>query len=372
MIHDFHRISKSFTIRGRYHSCEPYGSGHINSTYLLKTRQDDSPDYILQKINSNVFKDIPGLMGNIQKVTSHLRRKMLEEKGGNPEKEILTLIPTVDGQSFLLDNQGNYWRMYIYIWPNVSFDIVPNAEVAFEGGRMFGRFQQLLSDLPGSELSETIPDFHHIGRRLETFSRVLEKDRLNRAVSVREEIAFVEQNAASMFRILELGDSGEIPNRITHNDTKFNNVLFDESEKGLCVIDLDTVMPGYVHYDFGDSIRTATNTAAEDETDLDKVEMNIDIFRGYARGFLSETRSFLNHCELDNLAFSGQLITFIIGLRFLTDFLDGDRYFTTHREGHNRDRCRAQFKLVESQMRQEEAMQGMIDDLLRADKVATP
>lgn len=363
--YDFKTISRSFAIQGTMEHCEPYGSGHINETFLLTTREENASDFILQRINNTVFKDIPGLMDNIQKVSSHLRWKMLEEGKGDPDKEVLNLVLTMDGSSYLLDERGNYWRLYHFIWPNRSFDIVPNTDIAFEGGRMFGRFQSLLSDLPGSELTETIPDFHHIGRRLKDFSRILDEDRCNRAALVRDEIAFVEKYAQSMYRIRELGESGQIPRRITHNDTKFNNVLFDDSGRGLCVIDLDTVMPGYVHYDFGDSVRTATNTAAEDECDLNKVEMNLDIFRGYAAGFLKETRNILNQIELETLVFSGQLITFIIGLRFLSDYLDGDNYFRTHRAAHNLDRCRTQFKLLRSQLRQQEDMKRIIEDCIR-------
>lgn len=350
-------------MEGKLESCIPYGSGHINETYLLRTHENDSPDYILQKINKTVFKDIPGLMENIRKVTSHLHRKMEEEGKGDPSKEILTLIPTTCGKPYHLDERGDFWRLYIYIWPNKSYDIVPDGKVAYEGGKMFGRFQRLLSDLPGHELVETIPDFHHLGRRLEIFYKTLEKDRCNRISLVKKELDFVEKHHREMFRILELGDSGAIPERVTHNDTKFNNVLLDSAGKGLCVIDLDTVMPGFIHYDFGDTIRTATNTAAEDERDLSKVNMDLSIFSGFARGFLKETSHILNKTELDNLAFSGQVVTFTIGLRFLTDFLDGDRYFRIHREEHNLDRCRTQFKLVESQIRQADEMNRVISEI---------
>ena len=365
MKQDFKQIARAFSMDGTYESCVSYGSGHINETYLLRTREADAPDYILQKINKTVFRDVPGLMDNIRKVTSHLHRKLLETGTGNPDREILTLIPSVEGHPYHLDSLGNYWRMYLFIWPNRSYDIVPDGDVAFEGGRMFGKFQYLLSDLPGDELVETIPWFHHIGKRLETFQTVLEKDEFRRAASVRDEISFVEKHRDSMFSVLLLGEKGLIPHRVTHNDTKFNNVLLDESNRGLCVIDLDTVMPGYVHYDFGDTIRTATNKGAEDERDLSKVETDTAIFRGFARGFLGETRSILTDREKENLVFSGQLVTFTIGLRFLTDYLDGDRYFRTHREGHNLDRCRVQFKLVRSLMEREEEMNRIVEEILK-------
>jgi len=363
MKHNFNKISRHFQLQGTLLTCDPYGSGHINETFLLKTREQTSPDYILQRINNTIFTDIHGLMENIRKVTSHLHDKLIETGRGNPEKEILTLIPTIEDKAYLIDEYGNYWRMYLYIWPNKSYDIVPDGKIAFEGGKMFGRFQKLLSDLPGDELVETIPDFHNIERRLETFYQILHDDKFNRAAGVKDEIQFVENHHMDMRTILQLGRDGQIPKRVTHNDTKFNNVLLDENNRGLCVIDLDTVMPGYIHYDFGDTIRTATNTGAEDEPDLSKVEMDIDIFNGFAQGFLSETKEILSKIEIDHLVFSGRLLTYTIGLRFLTDYLNGDSYFRTHRSDHNIERCRAQFKLFQSQLRQEEQMIGIIKSI---------
>ena len=364
MKYNFKDISRKFTMEGTLLTCKPYGSGHINETFLLKTQEADSPDYILQRINKLIFKDVPGLMENIRKVTSHLHKKLIKIPGCNPDKEILTLIPTIDGKAFLYDEDGNYWRLYLYIWPNKSYDIIPNGNIAYEGGKMFGKFQHLLSDLPGNELIETIPDFHNIENRLKTFYQILEKDEHNRSINVAGEIQFVEQYRSEMTKILELGNTGRIPKRVTHNDTKFNNVLLDENNKGLCVIDLDTVMPGFIHYDFGDTIRTATNTGAEDEQDLTKVEMDIEIFEGFSKGFLSETKEILNKTEIENLVFSGRLLTYTIGLRFLTDYLNGDSYFRTHRSGHNIDRCRAQFKLFKSQLRQEEEMEKIIKQII--------
>jgi len=363
MKHDFNKISRRFRMKGTLSTCEPYGSGHINETFLLKTKEKDSPDYILQRINSTIFADVPGLMENIRKVTSHLHEKLIESGSGNPEREILSLIPTIEDKAYLIDKDGNYWRMYLYIWPNKSYDIVPDGKIAFEGGKMFGRFQRLLSDLPGDELVETIPDFHNIEKRLETFYQILQEDKFNRAANVKDDILFVEKHRSEMHTVLQLGEDNLIPKRVTHNDTKFNNVLLDENNMGLCVIDLDTVMPGFIHYDFGDTIRTATNTGAEDEQDLSKVEMDIEIFRGFAGGFLSETNEILCKKEIDHLVFSGRLLTYTIGLRFLTDYLNGDNYFRIHRSDHNIERCRAQFKLFRSQLRQEEQMDRIIRSL---------
>ena len=365
MNYNFSKIRKQFQINGTFLSCLPYGTGHINETFLLKTKENSSPDYILQRINHTIFKNVPGLMENIRKVTSHLYEKLTQTPGCNPEKEILTLVYTINNRPFLLDEEGNYWRMYLYIWPNRSYDIVPNGMIAYEGGKMFGKFLHFLSDFPENKLVETIPHFHNIKQRLETFDLSLNKDVKNRSISVKDEIKIVTDLGEGMSKIMELGRKNLISKRVTHNDTKFNNVLLDENDRGLCVIDLDTVMPGYIHYDFGDAIRTTANTGAEDERDLSKVELDIRIFEGFARGFLEETKNDLNAVEVKNLVFSGQLLTFTIGLRFLTDYLDGDVYFKIHREAHNLDRCRAQFKLLKSQMEQAENMERIIEEIMR-------
>ncbi len=357
------QICDQFQIDGTFSKGYPYGSGHINDTYKVETVEIDKFDYILQRVNHHVFKDVPGLMENVERVTSHIRKKMEGIEGTNPDREVLTVIPTNDGQPYHKDQEGNFWRMYIFIWDNKSYDLVDSPEKAYQGGRMFGTFQALLADLPGKPLNETIVNFHNIEWRLETFEETLEKDPKGRAKDIPEEIKFVRDRAEEMKTILNLGREGKIPLRITHNDTKFNNVLLDQDDKGLCVIDLDTVMPGYVHYDFGDSIRTSTNTAAEDEADLSKVEMDINLFEGYAKGFLEQTKDTLNEVEIDHLAFSGKLFPYIIGLRFLTDFVDGDNYFKIHHEGHNLQRARAQFKLLQSMERQYGEMKAIIEGL---------
>ncbi len=353
-------IVSQFQIDGTYLAGAPYGSGHINDTFKIDTAEANQFDYILQRVNHHVFKDVPGLMENVERVTSHIRQKMNAIAGSNPDREVLTVIPTKEGAAYHKDGDGNFWRMYIFIWDNVSYDQVDSPEKAFEGGRMFGKFQSMLADLPGKPLNETIPNFHNIAWRLDTFEDTLKRDPAGRASKVKDEIDFVMKRADEMKTILRLGESGQIPLRITHNDTKFNNVLLNQEDKGLCVIDLDTVMPGYVHYDFGDSIRTSTNTGAEDDPDLDKVEMDINLFEGYAKGFLQETKTTLNTTEIDHLAFSGKLFPYIIGLRFLTDYVDGDNYFKTHHEHHNLQRARAQFKLLTSMERQYDKMKEIV------------
>lgn len=351
-------ITKHFVTEGTILSVLPYGSGHINDTYRIETAESTGPNYILQRINHKIFKNVPGLMDNIDRVTRHIRMKLENTPGANPDRQGLTLIPTYDQKSFYQDPDGNFWRMYIFIEDNRSYDIVDTPEKAFEGGRMFGKFQSMIADLPGGPLHETIPNFHNIEMRLETLRKTIEADPAGRASLVTAEAQFVLERAEEMGTILRLGQQGLIPQRITHNDTKFNNVLLDKNDQGLCVIDLDTVMPGYVHYDFGDSIRTSTNTGAEDDPDLSKVEMDIRLFEAYTKGFLQETRSTLTATEIENLALAGKLFPYIIGVRFLTDYVDGDNYFKIKHEHHNLQRARAQFKLLRS-------MEGQFDEMKR-------
>jgi len=357
---DIKEIVSHFEIEGTFKAGEPYGSGHINDTFKIDTVEDDQYDYILQRVNHHVFKDVPGLMENVERVCSHIKSKIEGVEGVNPDREVLTVIPTQHKSSYHKDVDGNFWRMYIFIWDNKSYDRVDSPAKAFEGGRMFGQFQSQLADLPGKPLNETIPNFHNISWRLDTFMDTLERNPAGRADAIRAEIDFVLSRSEEMKTILKLGEAGKIPLRITHNDTKFNNVLLDQDDKGLCVIDLDTVMPGYVHYDFGDSIRTTTNTGNEDDANLDNIEMDIDLFEGYTKGFLQETKDTLNQVEIDHLAFSGKLFPYMIGLRFLTDYVDGDNYFKTHSEHHNLQRARAQFKLLTSMERQYDEMRKIV------------
>ena len=356
-------IFNLFTAEGTFAEGGPYGNGHIHDTFRVITTEKDKDDYILQRLNNRVFKNIPELQQNIERVTTHLNLKYRAIPGSNVKRECLTLIPAKNGKSWIADDNGAFWRMYIFISNHRSYDIVDCPGKAFEGGKAIGKFQAMLADLPGEPLHDTIPFFHDIEKRLDAFNRVVKDDPVKRVERAGKEIEFVNQRADEMKIILKLGREGKIPVRITHNDTKFNNILLDENDKALCVIDLDTVMPGYVHYDFGDAIRTAANIAAEDEKELSKVKMDIDLFEAYANGYLSETRDTLNAVEKEYLAFAPRLITFTIALRFLTDYLDGDHYFKIHHEHHNLQRARAQFKLVESMEDQYASMQQIIKKL---------
>ena len=364
MNYDLQEIFGHFTAEGTYLSGEPYGSGHIHDTFLIETNESDRDNYILQRLNNKIFKNIPALQQNIERVTVHLRNKLLQIPGSDIKRECLILIPARDGKSWIIDKDGNYWRMYIFISNHRSYNIVDSDDKAFEGGKAIGRFQAMLSDMPGEPLNETIPRFHDIANRLEILERTIKANPRGRVETVTWEIDQYLRRGEEMKTILKLGNEGKIPLRITHNDTKFNNILLDEDDKALCVIDLDTVMPGYVHYDFGDAIRTVTNTAAEDEKDLTKIRMDINLFRAYARGYLSETGSTLNPVEKEYLAFAPKLITYTIGVRFLTDFIDGDNYFKIHHEFHNLQRTRAQLKLVMSMEEQYGDMQKIISELV--------
>lgn len=363
MEYNLKEIFRCFNTEGTFKTGEPFGSGHIHDTFRVETKETGKDDYILQRLNNSIFKNIPELQHNIERVTVHLRNKLSLIPGSDIKRECLRLIPSGEGKTWITDSDGNFWRMYIFISNHHSYNVVDSPDKAYEGGKAIGRFQAMLSDMPGGPLFETIPWFHNIEKRLETLHKKIKEDPVGRVKAVKKEIDDVLLRADEMKIILRLGKEGKIPLRITHNDTKFNNILLDENDKALCVIDLDTVMPGYIHYDFGDAIRTAANTAAEDENDLSRVGMDIKLFRAYAEGYLSETIDTLNEAEKDYLAFAPKLITYTIAVRFLTDFIDGDNYFKIHHELHNLQRTRAQLRLVMSMEEQYEDMRNIIKKL---------
>lgn len=363
--HDLHQVADGFAIDGDYVGAAPYGTGHINDTYIVRFDQGGTEvRYILQRINPDVFGDIPALMENIERTTHHLHKKLREAGTEHVTRRAMTLIPTRDGGSFHQDDEGGIWRAYVFIEKARTYDVLTSEDQAFEGARAFGQFQKVLSDLPDPSLNVTIPDFHNGPARLGAFQAALSEDKHNRAVEASPEIAFLEKSAAIFDRVPRLLERGQLPQRVTHNDCKMNNVMIDDATgEGICVIDLDTVMPGLVLYDFGDMVRTSTCPAPEDALDLSQVEMQMSRFEALARGYLSSAGEFLTEAERDQLVFSGKLITLIIGTRFLTDFLRGDIYFKTHRPGHNLDRGRTQFQLVRSIMEQEEEMDRLVRSL---------
>lgn len=362
-MHNIEELFSRFRAEGSFLRGEPCGSGHIHDTFRIETSEPECDDYLLQRLNNRIFKNIPQLQNNIERVTAHLINKLRQVPGADIKRECLQLVPASNGKSWIQDKEGGYWRMYIYIKDHRSYDVVDTPGKAYEGGRAIGRFQSMLADMPGAPLFETIPFFHDISRRLETFERTVIADPVKRVSSVQEEIKMIRDRAEGMKIILRLGKEGRIPVRTTHNDTKFNNILLDENDRALCVIDLDTVMPGYVHYDFGDAIRTAANTAAEDEQDLSKINLDIRLYGAYAEGYLSETGSTLNAVEKEYLAFAPALITYTQAVRFLTDYIDGDNYFKIHHEHHNLHRAKAQLRLVRSMEDQYGEMQRIIREL---------
>lgn len=354
-------IFELFQADGSYLKGYPYGSGHIHDTFLAET---DGPDnYILQRLNSNVFKNIPQMQENIERVTMHIREKLRLKNSADIKRECLTFLYSSTGKTWITDSDGNYWRVSIYIPDHRTYDIMDTPIKAIEAGKAIGKFQSMLADFKGKPLNETIPYFQHVGKRLETFSVKISEDRAKRISSVKEEIEFLAERAEKMKVIINLGNEGKIPLRITHNDTKLNNILFEENGKALCLIDLDTVMPGYIHYDFGDAMRTGANIAAEDEPDLSKVKFDLGMFKSFSEGYLSEAATILTKNEIEYLAFSPLLITYTQAVRFLTDYIDGDRYYKIHHEHHNLQRTRAQIQLIRSMEEQYEEMQGVIRSL---------
>jgi hypothetical protein len=327
-------------------SIVPYGSGHINKTYKVISDANPNRAYILQQINHLVFKDVSGVQENISRVTSHIEDRISAISGSDAPREVLRLIPTRNNLLYFVDKAGEYWRLYNFVDGSRCFQKAPSTDIAVEAGKAFGRFQKYLSDLKGKPLHETIPNFHSIHKRLETFEQAVKSDFKNRIQESEPEITFVIEHSKGMKKFIDDAFKNKIPVRITHNDTKLNNILFDENNKAICIIDLDTVMPGFVFYDFGDAIRTLANTADEDEPDIAKVSMNTGLYKAFTKGFLSEAGSSLTPGEISGLAYSCLYMTFIIGLRFLTDYLQGDWYFTIHREKHNLERARVQFSLI--------------------------
>ena len=349
-------IARCFQFPGEPIRATPYGSGHINGTWSVACHP--SSRFILQRINPHIFKNPTALMENIQRVTSHLAAQL--ESQPDAARRVLTLIPARDGQLFHVDADQSYWRAWRFIDSTRSYDTVETPQQAWQAAHAFGQFQQLLADLPPPRLHDTIPDFHHTPKRFVAFEQVLAADPANRAALAQPEIAFALARQSIAGVLLH----AHLPERVTHNDTKFNNVLLDDTTgEALCVIDLDTVMPGLALYDFGDMVRTTTSVAMEDEQDLSRVTMQFPMFEALVRGYLGAAGGFLTQTEKRHLAVSGKLITFEQGIRYLTDYLAGDTYYKVSREDHNLDRCRTQFKLIESIEQQEERMERLVQSM---------
>lgn len=340
-------IASRFRMRGTFSGASAVGEGHINETYIVSF---DGPSGLrrlcVQRINTSVFRDVPALMENFERVTSHLRGKVLA-RGSDPAREAVTLVPARDGAAFVEAEDGSFWRAYVFIDGAETFQRAEEPRIARAAARKFADFHKDLADLPGERLKETIPRFHDTRSRLTAFMDAVREDPRGRVKDVRAEIDAVLKRERDVPVIVDLLDEGALPERITHNDTKLNNVLFDEKTgEPLCLIDLDTVMPGSVLYDFGDAVRLGAASAAEDETDLSKVSLSLTAFEAFVQGYLESAREFLVPAEIEHLAFSAKLMTLELGIRFLTDHLLGDVYFRVRRPGQNLDRCRRQLRMV--------------------------
>ncbi|WP_052573877.1 aminoglycoside phosphotransferase family protein [Haloferula sp. BvORR071] len=370
-MHDVRHVSSLFDMRADFVDAQPYGSGHINDTYCAWYDQAGlRVRYIHQRINHNIFKDPAALMENIERVTTHSLARLLDQNHPEAYRRTLTVIPSVDGKPYVVDREGNFWRTYPFIERARGYDEIRSNLQAEQAARSFGEFQKLAADLGGKRLHETIPNFHHTPKRLQALQEAIDGDIAGRARNCKAEIEFALARANDCRRVTDLITAGVIPERVTHNDTKLNNVLLDDvTSEGVCVIDLDTTMPGSVLYDFGDMVRTATPTTREDEVDLSLVGIRLDRFDALVRGYLDSASSFLNRAEVDHLAFSGKLLTLECGIRFLTDHLQGDVYFKTKRPGHNIDRCRAQFAMVKAIEENLEQMEEVVQSAAGSLKV---
>ena len=349
-------IAARFAVDGGVDRCERYGNGHINETFLVTAQT--GRQYVLQRLNRGVFQDVPALMHNVGAVTAYLA-----ERNADPRRS-LHLVPTEAGAQFLLDEAGEYWRMYDYITGSICLEAAETPEDFYQSALGFGEFQRALADFPAAELAETIPQFHDTPNRYRQLREAMARDPLGRLRDVRPEVEFAlarEEEAGKLMRQLT---AGELPLRVTHNDTKLNNVLLDAAtRRALCVIDLDTVMPGLTAFDFGDSIRFGAATAAEDERDLDRMEMSLKLYETFASGFVAACGGALTQAELASLPLGAKLMTLECGVRFLTDYISGDVYFRIHRPDHNLDRCRTQFKLVADMEKKEPRMREIIESI---------
>ena len=322
--------------------CVPYGGGHINDTFIASR---DGRPYVLQRINTKVFSNPDELMENIHSVTDYLRKK-IKENGGDPNRETMAVLLTEDGQKFYRDSEGDCYRVCVFVQDSITLESVSKPEEFYQSAKAFGKFQNMLSDFPAEKLHETIVNFHDTPDRVRQLKEAIEKNLSGRLDTCREEVEYALEQAKDASKVCDAMKEGSIPVRVTHNDTKLNNVLFDKDTlEGLCVIDLDTVMPGSLLYDFGDSLRYGANTAAEDEKDLDKVTFDLELFEAFTKGFVSEVKDSLTEREKELLAFSAKLMTYECGIRFLADYINGDTYFKTKYPEHNLDRAKNQFKL---------------------------
>lgn len=347
------QIASQFQLEDKIVSVRPLGEGFINDTYIIETPAG-SCNYILQRKNKNIFTNVPAMMDNILRVTNHLKNKILAREG-NARREALTITPTTSGRLYFIDDAGEYWAACEFIDDTIAYQSATTPELAYQGGRGIGMFQAMLSDF-SEPLTDILPGFHNIRYRFDQWDKALAADAAGRKASVATEIEWIESRRDEMLEFWKKVETGEIPTRVTHNDTKINNILFDKKGEVLCVIDLDTCLSSTCLNDYGDAMRSYTNTGQEDDTNLRNVSMDIEIFKGYTQGYLSATHGFLVQSEIDNLAFSAKYITYEQVLRFLMDYINGDTYYKVKSEDHNLVRTRAQYKLLQSMEQQYDAM----------------
>ena len=351
-------VVSAFDIEGKVSEYVPFGNGHINDTRLVT--MDNGVQYVLQRINKNVFKRPDLLMENYVGVTKFIRKK-IEEMGGDPLREVLNAIYTKDGKPYTIDEDGQYWRLLVYVTDSIGYDKVERPEQFYDSALSFGDFQYMLRDYPADTLHETIVNFHNTPDRYRQLMEAIENNAAGRLAEVSAEVEFAKARREFAHTLENAHSEGKLPLRVTHNDTKLNNILFDiNTGKTLCVVDLDTIMPGYSVNDFGDSIRFGATTALEDETDLTKVNFDISLYELYVKGFIEGAKGGLTEGELEMLPIGAIMMTFECGMRFLADYLNGDTYFRVHRPSHNLDRCRNQFKLVADMESQLDEMKAIV------------
>ena len=357
-----YKIANKFQLEGKIVQIAPLGDGFINDTFIIETEGENAPNYLMQRKNKNIFIDIPAMMNNIEKVTKHLKDKIRAQRG-DVMREALTVIKTKDASLYFVDEVGEYWTACLLINGSITYESADTPELAYAGGKGIGKFHRMMTDFDG-KLTDILPGFHNIRFRFKQWNEVLSKDPKGRKKKLTKEISWIENRRDEMLKFWEKIENGIIPLRVTHNDAKINNILFDDNGDVLCVIDLDTVLSSTVLNDFGDAIRTYTNTGVEDDKELEKVSMDLDIFTAYTKGYISETKTFLTQSEINNLAFSAKYITYEQVLRFLMDYIDGDNYYKIKFSDHNLVRTRAQYKLLQSIEKQYEVMKEVVKSSL--------
>jgi hypothetical protein len=358
---DLIKIASQFRIDGTIEKVEPMGEGFINDTFIINTREESTSNYLLQRKNKRIFTNVPAMMENIQKVCSHIKKKVIEKKG-DPLREAMTIVPAIDGKLYFQDEEDEFWAVCVFISNTIAYQSAKTPELAYQGGKGIGMFQAMVSDLK-EPLTDILPGFHNIRYRFNQWDTVLANDPAGRKARLANEIGWIESRREEMLNFWKLIESGEIPTRVTHNDTKINNILFDLNGEVLCVIDLDTVLNSTCLNDFGDAMRSYTNTGQEDDENLDAVTCDLSIFEGFTKGYLSQTIGFLNKKELEYLAFSARYITYEQVLRFLMDYIDGDKYYKIKHPGHNYQRTLAQYKLLTSMEEQYDEMCRIVNSV---------